>query len=117
MAERTSYLAGTPSWVDIGVPDTAAAAEFYGGLFGWTLQDMGPDAGGYGMFQLRGLDVAGVGPQQMPDAPPFWTVYECAPAGALALERAEQSERPGWAEKFRTMMARRKAQAKEKDGK
>lgn len=30
-------------------------------------------------------------------------------AGALALERSEQDERPGWAEKFRTMMARRKA--------
>lgn len=28
--------------------------------------------------------------------------------GALALERATQEERPGWAEKFRTMMARRK---------
>lgn len=29
--------------------------------------------------------------------------------GALALERNEQEERPGWAEKFRTLMARRKA--------
>ncbi len=29
--------------------------------------------------------------------------------GALALERSSQEERPGWAEKFRTMMARRKA--------
>lgn len=33
-------------------------------------------------------------------------------AGALALERSAQDERPGWAEKFRTMMARRKAAAK-----
>jgi bifunctional UDP-N-acetylglucosamine pyrophosphorylase/glucosamine-1-phosphate N-acetyltransferase len=31
--------------------------------------------------------------------------------GALALERSEQDERPGWAEKFRAMMARRKAAA------
>ena len=30
------------------------------------------------------------------------------PAGALALERSAQEVRPGWAEKFRTMMARRK---------
>lgn len=30
-------------------------------------------------------------------------------AGALALERSTQEERPGWAEKFRTMMGRRKA--------
>ena len=31
--------------------------------------------------------------------------------GALALERSEQDERPGWADKFRSMMARRKAAA------
>jgi bifunctional UDP-N-acetylglucosamine pyrophosphorylase/glucosamine-1-phosphate N-acetyltransferase len=30
-------------------------------------------------------------------------------AGALARERSAQDERPGWAEKFRTVMARRKA--------
>jgi len=32
-------------------------------------------------------------------------------ADALALERSKQDERPGWALKFRTMMARRKAQS------
>lgn len=31
--------------------------------------------------------------------------------GALALERSTQEERPGWAEKFRALMARRKAAA------
>lgn len=30
-------------------------------------------------------------------------------AGALAIERSTQEERPGWAEKFRAVMARRKA--------
>jgi bifunctional UDP-N-acetylglucosamine pyrophosphorylase/glucosamine-1-phosphate N-acetyltransferase len=30
-------------------------------------------------------------------------------ADALALERSEQDERPGWAAKFRAMMAKRKA--------
>lgn len=33
-------------------------------------------------------------------------------AGALALERNAQEERPGWAEKFRIMMSRRKAAQK-----
>lgn len=32
-------------------------------------------------------------------------------AGALALERSEQEERPGWAQKFRELMKRRKAAA------
>ena len=31
--------------------------------------------------------------------------------GALALERSDQKEHPGWAEKFRTMMARRKGKS------
>lgn len=31
--------------------------------------------------------------------------------GALALERSPQEERPGWADKFRTMMARRKGKS------
>jgi bifunctional UDP-N-acetylglucosamine pyrophosphorylase / glucosamine-1-phosphate N-acetyltransferase len=32
-------------------------------------------------------------------------------AGALALERSAQEERPGWAAKFRLMMSKRKAKA------
>ncbi len=32
-------------------------------------------------------------------------------SGALALERSEQEERPGWAEKFRIMMQRRKSKS------
>ena len=76
MAERTSYKPGTPSWVDIGVPDTDKAAEFYGAVFGWDAAiDPRPEAGGYGMFTLRGLNVAGLGPQQNPDMPPYWSVY------------------------------------------
>jgi predicted enzyme related to lactoylglutathione lyase len=76
MAERTSYAPGTPSWVDIGTPDPAAAAEFYGGVFGWTAEmDPRPEAGGYGMLKLRGKSVAGLGPQQNPNMPPYWNVY------------------------------------------
>ena len=76
MSERTSYKPGTPSWVDLGVPDTAKAAQFYGAIFGWDAAiDPRPEAGGYGMFTIGGKNVAGVGPQQNPDMPPFWTVY------------------------------------------
>lgn len=76
MAERTSYEPGTPCWVDLGVPDVAAAVEFYGALFGWTVEMMDdPKAGGYGQFHLRGEPVAGIGPQQNTELPPYWTVY------------------------------------------
>jgi predicted enzyme related to lactoylglutathione lyase len=76
MSERTSYAPGTPCWIDIGVPDAAAAATFYGELFGWQVEmDSRPEAGGYGLFTLNGKYVAGVGPQQAPGVPPYWTVY------------------------------------------
>jgi len=76
MAERTSYLAGTPCWVDLGSPDQQASAAFYAGLFGWVAEmDPRPEAGGYGMFTLGGKNVAGLGPQTNPEGPPFWAVY------------------------------------------
>ena len=74
MAKRTSHPAGTPSYVDIGSPDPDATAAFYGALFGWQVNDLGPDAGGYKMAQIDGDDVAGIGPQQAP-GPPYWTTY------------------------------------------
>lgn len=74
MVERSSYTPGTPSFVDLGSPDPDAAAAFYGALFGWAVDDLGPDAGGYRMFLLRDRVVAGLGPQQNP-GPPFWSVY------------------------------------------
>ncbi len=76
MSERTSYAPGTPSWVDLGSPDQGEAAAFYGALFGWSADlDPRPEAGGYGMFTLRGKRVAGTGPQMNFDMPPFWSVY------------------------------------------
>ena len=76
MTERTSYTPGTPSWIDLGSPDTAATAAFYGTLFGWEVaMDPRPEAGGYGLFTLHGHNVAGVGPQMNADMPPFWAVY------------------------------------------
>jgi len=75
MPERTSYPAGTPSWVDIGT-DLDAAIPFYTALFGWDAEAAGPpeETGGYGMFRKNGKDVAGYGPQQNP-GPPVWQLY------------------------------------------
>lgn len=74
MTEMTTYAPGTPSWVDIGVPDIAAAASFYSGLFGWETQDMGEEAGHYTMCLLRGRPVAAIGPAMNP-GPPAWMTY------------------------------------------
>ncbi|MEU0789654.1 VOC family protein [Amycolatopsis sp. NPDC005961] len=67
---------GTPSWVDLMVPDQAKAVAFYSGLFGWDVQAGGEETGFYGMAQLSGRPVAGIG-QTPPgqDMPPVWTTY------------------------------------------
>jgi len=90
------YVPGAPNWIDLGSRDTEAAAAFYKALFGWEFQSAGPDAGGYGMFQLAGQTVAALGPLQGADAQPAWTVYfESADADATtkAVEQAGGSVR------------------------
>jgi hypothetical protein len=76
MSDR--YIPGVPCWIDTAHPDPAAAAEFYGDLFGWELEDMmPPDApGSYFMGRLRGEDVAAIS-GQMDGAPPaaMWNTY------------------------------------------
>jgi len=74
MTEMTAYEPGTPSWVDIGVPDIPAAAAFYSGLFGWETEDQGEEAGHYTMCLLRGKPVAAIGPAMNP-GPPAWMTY------------------------------------------
>lgn len=77
------FVPGAPNWIDLGSRDTAAAAAFYKELFGWEFQSAGPEAGGYGMFQLAGQTVAALGPLQDENAKPAWTVYfETADADA-----------------------------------
>jgi len=75
MPAFTSYPTGTPSWVDLQAPDPKAAQAFYGSLFGWTINDLGPEAGGYAMFLKDGAQVAGVGPTQHEAQPSAWTSY------------------------------------------
>jgi predicted enzyme related to lactoylglutathione lyase len=90
MAEPRDYAPGTPSWVDLETPDLDAATTFYGALFGWEIVDQGEEAGHYSMCLLRGLPVAGMGPQMNP-GPPHWTTYISvadADAAATAIRDA-----------------------------
>jgi uncharacterized protein len=71
----TNFADGAPVWVDLGAPDVARAAEFYGSVFGWTFESAGPEAGGYGMFTQGGKTVAAAGPLTEQGAAPSWTLY------------------------------------------
>jgi predicted enzyme related to lactoylglutathione lyase len=75
MAARDSYEPGTPSWVDLGVPDVDAAAVFYASLLGWKVQEPAPDSGGYRICTLRDRPVAGLGSQTEAQDDTWWTTY------------------------------------------
>ena len=78
MPERDGYIAGVPCWVDTSQPDPDAAAEFYGGLFGWEFEDAMPPGSEarYLIARLRGRQVAAIS-SAMGDAaaPPVWGTY------------------------------------------
>ena len=77
MSERDGYIPGVPCWVDATQPDPKAAATFYGGLFGWELENVMPDgAPPYLIGRIRGGDVAAVSGIQE-GAPPMamWNTY------------------------------------------
>ena len=87
----TNFVDGAPVWVDLGTPDVAKAAEFYGLVFGWKFESAGPEAGGYGMFTQDGAVVAAAGPLTEQDADPSWTLYfrtSDADATAAAIRTA-----------------------------
>ncbi|WP_026454792.1 VOC family protein [Saccharomonospora iraqiensis] len=68
----TAQPPGTPTWLDLGIPDLDRAMGFYGAVFGWEF-DVGPEeAGRYTQCLLRGRRVAGLMPHQDPDATEFW---------------------------------------------
>lgn len=76
MTTRTTpWPHGTPSWVDLGAQDVAAATSFYSSLFGWEFQSGGEESGGYLLAQIDGRAVAGIGPKQDAAAPTVWTTY------------------------------------------
>src|ERR671927_1197778 len=52
--QMPEYAPGTPCWVELNVPDTDAAARFYGELFGWDATAPDTEHGGEPRFQHGG---------------------------------------------------------------
>lgn len=78
---------GSLCWSDLNTSDTAKAAQFYSGLFGWVLDDS-PD--GYMHIKNGSNHIGGIGPLHDPNSPPHWLVYfwvaDCDAATAKAKE-------------------------------
>jgi uncharacterized protein len=77
MPERTSYEPGTPCWIDLATPDQDAAAEFYGGLFGWSVEEdeNAEETGGYRVAMVGDRAVGGVMRLMQEGQPPAWSSY------------------------------------------
>jgi len=84
----TSFVDGGPDWIEIGGPDAEGAVAFYRGLFGWEFRSAGPQAGGYGFFELDGDIVAACNPAQEATA---WTLYFQSPDAGATVKTAEQA--------------------------
>jgi uncharacterized protein len=78
MSDQDRYIPGVPCWIDTTQPDPAAAAEFYGDLFGWDVEDVMPaDAPArYYIGRRNGGDVAAVSsrPEGAPEGA-VWNTY------------------------------------------
>jgi hypothetical protein len=66
-------------WPELGTPDPAAAAAFYGSLFGWgTKPEGGFDEAIYAEWQHEGKSIGGMLPMRGDEwkgVPPHWGVY------------------------------------------
>jgi uncharacterized protein len=67
---------GTPTWIDLGVPDLDRAMAFYGPLFGWEFEPGPAATGHYTTCRLRGRRVAAIAQDPDPAATRrWWNVY------------------------------------------
>jgi predicted enzyme related to lactoylglutathione lyase len=75
VSERSGYNSGEFCWVDLGVPDPEAAAEFYGDLIGWERERYEPDPEGYWYLRHNGKLVAGLEGFRSEGQVPAWVGF------------------------------------------
>jgi predicted enzyme related to lactoylglutathione lyase len=86
MPDVTPYSPGLPIWCDFGSPNVAESLAFYGGLFGWTAEDLGEAAGHYTFLRHDGALVAAIGPLMGEQQPPAWSAYMATADAAATAE-------------------------------
>jgi uncharacterized protein len=119
MSEQDRYIPGVPCWIDTTQPDPAAAAEFYGGLFGWELEDSMPadSPGSYLIARLGGRDVGAIS-SPMGDAPPVatWNTYVWVESADATADKVREAGGTILAEPFDVMGAGRMAVCSDPSG-
>ena len=82
---------GCLTWNELHTPDPARAVEFYGGLFGWSAEEMDTGEGNPSYAILRNGDRSngGVMPTQEGE-PPNWLPYFVVESRDAAVRKAEE---------------------------
>jgi len=62
-------------WDELATTDVEDAQRFYVEVLGWTTKDMGPDFGGYRIFEVGGTGIAGLMVLQDASTPAHWQPY------------------------------------------
>jgi uncharacterized protein len=80
---------GTPTWIDLGIPDLERAMDFYGALFDWKFEIGPEESGRYTTCFRDGKRVAALMPNPDPQASTFWwNVYFAASDCDAVVQRA-----------------------------
>ena len=80
---------GVVCWNELWASDAKAAADYYGGIYGWSTDEM--DMGPMGIYYLQKVGEvpsAGIMQQPMPDAPSSWCPYFFVENVDVSQERA-----------------------------
>lgn len=119
MPERDGYIPGVPCWVDTNQPEPEAAASFYGGLFGWAVEDSMPPGsdGHYFMCRIDGRDAAAI--SSIPPgaaAPAMWNTYIWVDDVDAGVDTVREAGGTVISEPFDVMDAGRMAVVTDPDG-
>ena len=93
MPRRETAPLGAPCWIDLMTSDPDKTAAFYTALFGWTVDDPGPDYGGYKILQRGSDDENGVGglmANQDSSQPTSWHPYVAVEDVDATLAKAKE---------------------------
>lgn len=86
----TLHQPGDPCWIELLTPDTEAAAEFYGRIFGWDCTPADPELGGYRSFLHDGAPVAGLMADDGSTGHHAWSVYLASDDAAATARRVTE---------------------------
>lgn len=85
---------GEICWNELATPNTKAAKDFYGKVFGWQFADHDMGDMSYTMIKMNGKDFGGmwsIPKDQTKEIPPHWMAYILVDNLDTSLEKARNS--------------------------